>query len=131
MNFKLNTKYIIVQTIMMLLGYFLVLVLVYFCFKLNDMKSFVISSGIAVLLLYYVFVLRMKIQITDDCLIYKEEKATFKDTIKLSKISNIEIKNGHFYSFVIIHTSDGYHVSLYPAEPERFANIVNDKLNHE
>lgn len=131
MDFKISTRYIIVQTIIMLLGYFLVLALVYFCFKLNDMYSFVISSGIAVLLLYYAFVIRMKIKIAGDCLIYKEVKATFKDTIKLSKVSNIEIKNGHFYSFVIIHTTDGYHVSLYPAEPEKFANIVNDKLNQK
>jgi len=131
MDFKISTKYIIVQTIILLLGYFFVLVLVYFCFKLNDMKSFVISSGIAMFILYYLLVIRMKIKIADNCLIYKEEKTTFSDMISLSKISSVKIKNGIFYSFVVIHTKDGYHVSLYPAEPEKFANIVNDRLNHE
>ena len=124
MKFKINSSYIIVQTIKMLFGYILALAIVYTVIKLQDFESFIVSSGIAELVLYYFFILRMTIKISGDSLVFIEEYTSFKNILKLNDVTDMEIKKKRFYSCVLIKTRDRKSIFLYPANPEEFIKII-------
>jgi hypothetical protein len=108
----------------MLFGYILALAIVYTVIKLQDFESFIVSSGIAELVLYYFFILRMTIKISGDSLVFIEEYTSFKNILKLNDVTDMEIKKKRFYSCVLIKTRDRKSIFLYPANPEEFIKII-------
>lgn len=124
MKFKISSSYIIVQTIKMLFGYILALAIVYTVIKIQDFESFIVSSGIVALVLYYFFILRMTIKISGDSLVFVEENTSFKNILKLKDITYLVIKKRLFYSYVFIKTTEGKSISLFPANPEAFLHMV-------
>ncbi len=124
MKFKISSSYIIVQTIKMLFGYILALAIVYTVIKIQDFESFIVSSGIVALVLYYFFILRMTIKISGDSLVFVEENTSFKNILKLKDITYLVIKKKLFYSYVFIKTTEGKSISLFLANPEVFLHMV-------
>ena len=124
MKFKISSSYIIVQTIKILFGYILALAIVYTVIKIQDFESFIVSSGIVALVLYYFFILRMTIKISGDSLVFVEENTSFKNILKLKDITYLVIKKKLFYSYVFIKTTEGKSISLFPANPEAFLHMV-------
>ena len=108
----------------MLFGYILALAIVYTVIKIQDFESFIVSSGIVALVLYYFFILRMTIKISGDSLVFVEENTSFKNILKLKDITYLVIKKKRFYSYVFIKTIEGKSIFLCPANPEEFIKII-------
>lgn len=92
MKFKINRKYQLVQTAEMILGFVIGLLLVYKLTTLEDFSSSACTYGIAAFVMYWLFVVRMRITVTDYRIVYKKINYLYEEAIFLKDITKIKNK---------------------------------------
>lgn len=117
-KFKISSKYKLLNAI----GFFAILLAflsIYYIINNNteEIPAKALTWGIPILLLYYTFILRMKIEIAEnDLLICKRENDIFATTIDIQQINQIEIKKSFLLSKVVVHYNGNKKLELYPAD---------------
>lgn len=91
-----------------LFAVFLLLLSVYYAVTRNITETLynVPTWGIPCIFIYYIFIHRMKIMITDEKkLVYKLSYSLFYETIHILEIDNIILEKGFLFNRVIIYTT--------------------------
>lgn len=134
---KINTKYKLYYAFC-LFAIYIIFLSIYSIVKKNNADLFgqVFVWGIPILFIYYTFIYRMKILITNtNQLICKSSNDLFSQTIDLQKIHKVVSRKKCFFTEVIIYY-DKNRVKLYPQNSLEFLKLLksiceNAKFNIE
>ncbi len=106
-----------------LFAVFLLLLSVYYAVTRNITETLynVPTWGIPCIFIYYIFIHRMKIMITDEKkLVYKLSYSLFYETIHILEIDNIILEKGFLFNRVIIYYNAQEKIVLHPQDSSAF-----------
>ena len=123
MEFKIDRRYIALQTLEAIVGYVIAVLFVLYFFNLDDPEGFVGASLLAGVTIYFLFILPRKIIVENGVMSFTEKNGMVRTTIKIADISHVEISNKR-YNTVTIQTRAGEKYKLHPKDSEALRNIL-------
>lgn len=123
---KINVKYKLYYATCMFIIYATYLLVYYLATKSYiGLLEHVFIWGIPSVFIFYLFVYRMKMQITDkDQIIYKPVNSLSYQTINIRSIAKIVLHKKRYFNEVIVHCNDN-NIKLHPQNPTAFIEYIN------
>ena len=123
MEFKIDRRYIAIQTLKALVGYVVAVLIVLCFFNLNDPDGFVGASLLACVTIYFLFILPRKIIVENGVISFTEKNGTVRTKINIADIGYVETSHKP-YNTVTIQTRAGEKYKLHPKDAEALRNIL-------
>lgn len=123
MEFKIDKRYITLQTLKAIVGYAIAVLIVLYFFNLDDPEGFVGTSLLAGVTIYLLFILPRKIIFENGVISFTEKNGMARINIRIADIGYVETSYRR-YNAVTIQTRSGEKYKLHPKDAEALRNIL-------
>lgn len=124
MKFKIDKRYIAIQSLKAIVGYILGVFIVFNLLDLKTPKDFVGTSLFAGIILYFVFVFPKSILIKDGIISFVVKNCVQRTKINLLDITKVEC-SCKYYNSMVIKTKFGDNYKLHPKNAQRLEEIIS------
>lgn len=124
MKFKIDTRYIVLQSLKAIVGYLFGVFIVLYFLDVKAPLEFVGTSLFACIVLYFAFTFPKKIIINDGIIYFAPQNSMKKYEVQLADIVKTEYSRKK-YNTVIIFTKSGAKHELHPKDAKTFINALH------
>lgn len=124
MKFKIDKRYIAIQSLLAIVGYILGVFIVLNNLDLRTPLEFVGTSLFAGITLFFVFLYPKNILIKDGSISFVKRNCFERTKVNLADITQVKCSY-KFYNTLIIITKEGRTYRLYPEDAQGLENVIN------
>ena len=124
MKFKIDKRYIAIQSLLAIVGYMLGVCIVLKCLDLRTPLEFVGSSLVAGITIFFALFYPRNILIKDGRISFVKRNSFERTEVNIADISQVE-RSYKFYNTLTIITKDGRMYKLYPEDAQELENVIN------
>ena len=124
MKYRIDFRYVTLQTLKATAGYLLGLYLVWRFCSLNDYWGFVISSFMAFIVLLFLLVFPRNISVNENSVSFVKEKGILRTVINIKDITSIMDESNSLFNTISIITKRGI-FKLHPADKSKFIEAIS------
>lgn len=124
MKFKIDKRYIAIQSLLAIVGYMLGVFIVLKYLDLRTPLEFVGSSLVAGITIFFVLFYPRNILIKDGSISFVKRNSFERTEVNLATISEVE-RSYKFYNTLTIITRAGKIYKLYPEDAQGLENVIN------
>lgn len=124
MKFKIDKRYIAIQSLLAIVGYILGVFIVLKYLDLRTPLEFVGTSLVAGITIFFVLFYPRNILIKDGSISFVKRNSFERTEVNLANISQVE-RSYKFYNTLTIFTKEGRMYKLYPEDAQGLENVIN------
>lgn len=124
MKFKIDKRYIAIQSLLAIVGYILGVFIVLNNLDLRTPLEFIGTSLVAGITLFFVFLYPKNILIKDGGISFVKRNCIERTKVNLSDITQVK-RSYKFYNTLTIITKEGRNYNLYPEDAKELENVIN------
>jgi len=123
MKFKIDTRFIAIQTLKAIAGFIIGLLLVLVFLDIREPIDFAITSFAACIVVYFVNIFPRNIIVMGGIISFVEKYGLKRCNVKLSDIINVETSY-KFYNTVMLTTRSGKKYRLHPKDTQTLKDTI-------
>lgn len=124
MIFKIDKRYIAIQTLKAIVAYIIGILIVWTCLNLEDSMGFVGTTLAICTILFFIFLYPKKILVKDGGICFKKENSYKRIKVDLTDIAHVEC-SCRTYNTVTIKTKSCHTYKLHPQEAQKLQDAIS------